>query len=285
MLLRYIHAVKEHALAVSDGSGGILQLPESNIGDEEVHALAALLRSNTSIQELNLRGNHITDDGARALAAILSGKSAIKMLDLKGNKVSKAGIKTLAEALERSEKVKHVYVHAGGKIEALGSESWTKTQTQTDSGAGRGGVVETVCVVDVRDNSPEQTSFPYGLETATSIEAQTQAFKPILMPAVTKPPSLEKLEKSHSTKGEGKKEPAKVSKKSRIKVSLFICLFMYTYLIIGSLDERRATQGFERKCLERKKRRSRYRLYEVSAESVTNQAIDAASSTSLGESS
>ena len=38
------------------GSGGVLQLPESNISDEEVHALAALLRNNTTIEELNLRG-------------------------------------------------------------------------------------------------------------------------------------------------------------------------------------------------------------------------------------
>lgn len=36
MLLRYIHAVKEHAMAVNDGTGGVLQLPESNISDEEV---------------------------------------------------------------------------------------------------------------------------------------------------------------------------------------------------------------------------------------------------------
>ena len=27
----------------------------------------------------------------------------------------------MAEALERSERVRHVYVHAGGKIEALGT--------------------------------------------------------------------------------------------------------------------------------------------------------------------
>jgi hypothetical protein len=45
----------------------VLQLPESNISDEEIHALAALLRNNTNIEELNLRGNIITDDGARAL--------------------------------------------------------------------------------------------------------------------------------------------------------------------------------------------------------------------------
>lgn len=45
-----------HALSVNGGTGGVLQLPESNITDEEIHALAALLRNNTSIDELNLRG-------------------------------------------------------------------------------------------------------------------------------------------------------------------------------------------------------------------------------------
>ena len=51
--------------------GGALQLLESNISDEEVHALSAFLRNNTNIDELNLRGNNITDDGARALGRCL----------------------------------------------------------------------------------------------------------------------------------------------------------------------------------------------------------------------
>eukprot|EP01034_Spumella_vulgaris_P025554 gene25554-32024_t len=101
-------------MAVNEGTGGVLQLPESNITDEEIHALAALLRNNTSIEELNLRGNNITDDGARALGAVLAGRSGLRLVDLRGNKI--------AEALERSERVRHVYVHAGGKIEALGAQ-------------------------------------------------------------------------------------------------------------------------------------------------------------------
>ncbi len=220
MLLRYIHAVKEHALSVNDGSGGVLQLPESNLTDEEVHALVALLRNNTSIQELNLRGNHITDDGARALAAILAGKSGVKLLDIKGNKVSKAGIKTLAEALERSEKVKHVYVHAGGKIEALGAESWAQ---KSSDAFGKGGVVETVCVVDVRDNNPEQSSFPYLLETAVTASLDTTTgFHPTNLTAMSKPPSLEKLEDGRLSNHNDSKKELKAAKKSRAKVRYFI---------------------------------------------------------------
>lgn len=182
MLLRYIHAVKEHSMAIGDGAGGVLQLPESNITDEEVHALAALLRNNTNIDELNLRGNNITDDGARALGAVLSGRSSLRLVDLRGNKIGKGAIRILAEALERSERVRHVYVHAGGKIEALGTGRWAGARTVEGSGGGTGAgastagskdsfqddpklmvAVETVCVVDVRDNNPQSTIPPYEL--------------------------------------------------------------------------------------------------------------------------
>lgn len=35
------------------------KLPESGVTDEEVHAIAALLRGNSTIAELNLRGNEV----------------------------------------------------------------------------------------------------------------------------------------------------------------------------------------------------------------------------------
>jgi hypothetical protein len=158
-----------------------LQLPESNISDEEVHALAALLRNNMSIDELNLRGNNISDDGARALAAVLSGRSGLRLVDLRGNKIGKSAIRIIAEALERSERVRHVYVHAGGKIEALGTGKWAKTRTTTtlsktdmsmdderDDGnsAKQTMNVETVCVVDIRDNTPAKSAMPFDPEMA-----------------------------------------------------------------------------------------------------------------------
>mmetsp|Transcript_8817 Transcript_8817/g.8720 ORF Transcript_8817/g.8720 Transcript_8817/m.8720 type:complete len:900 (+) Transcript_8817:244-2943(+) len=169
MLLRYIHSVKEQASSSSDGAGGVLNLPESNISDEEIHALAALLRNNTNIEELNLRGNIITDDGARALGAVLAGKSALRLIDLRGNRIGKGAIRILAEALERSERVRHVYVHAGGKIEALGTNP---DRLGVTGGTGTGvttdpvnTAVETVCVVDVRDNTPSEASQAFELMT------------------------------------------------------------------------------------------------------------------------
>merc|ERR1711865_473903 len=59
---------------------------------------------------------------------------------------------------ERSERVRHVYVHAGGKIEALGTGQWAASREESDEVdlAGTSMVtVETVCVVDVRDNTTE----------------------------------------------------------------------------------------------------------------------------------
>ena len=176
MLLRYIHAVKEHAMALNEGTGGVLQLPESNISDEEVHALAALLRNNTNIDELNLRGNNISDDGARALGAVLAGRSSLRSIDLRGNKIGKGAIRIIAEALERSERVRHVYVHAGGKIEALGAGRWANPrETGPEESDSKVMVtVETVCVVDIRDNNPEDHAQNYEL-TLLEPEGGTKA--------------------------------------------------------------------------------------------------------------
>lgn len=214
MLLRYIHAVKEHAMSVNDGTGGVLQLPESNITDEEIHALAALLRNNTSIDELNLRGNSITDDGARALGAVLAGKSGLRLVDLRGNKIGKGAIRILAEALERSERVRHVYVHAGGKIEALGAGRWANPRGAEKTENIAPGTVETVCVVDIRDNNPENTSFPYELNkigNSTSNNQTNGSYKPIDMLQTTGVPGKELVRSSSPNPNQQK------SKKSIVK--------------------------------------------------------------------
>ncbi|CAN0555650.1 unnamed protein product, partial [Ectocarpus sp. 8 AP-2014] len=65
------------------------KLPESGVTDEEVHAIAALLRGNSTIAELNLRGNEITDEGASALGAVLAGRMGLRSVDLRSNRISK----------------------------------------------------------------------------------------------------------------------------------------------------------------------------------------------------
>ena len=122
---------------------------QSSLGDEEVHVVASMLRDNVTIEELQFRRNYISDDGARAIAAVLADRSALKLIDLRENHVSMIGIKAIADALERSKRVRHVFVHPGGKIEAFGSSETIDGSESTTL------AVSTVCIVDVRDNIPK----------------------------------------------------------------------------------------------------------------------------------
>ena len=119
------------------------------MGDEEAHVVAAMLRNNITIEQLQFRNNNIGDDGARAIAAVLAERSALKLVDLRENHISIIGVKTIADALERSERIHKVMVHPGGKIEAFGaSESIDQSESTELS-------VKTVCIVDLRDNQPK----------------------------------------------------------------------------------------------------------------------------------
>lgn len=206
-LLRYVHAVKA-AASMGDGGdnrereevgspgAGRLQLPEAGLTDEEVHAIAAMLRGNTTIVELNLRGNLITDEGARAIAAVLNGRTALRTVDLRGNRVGRPGLRAIAEALERSERVRHVYVHAGGKIEALGTGAGGGApKSHSDDLVGGGGdagpmvTVETVCVVDIRENNPPEDILGNRIEVADKGGVRVDVgkaspFNPNLLPGV-----------------------------------------------------------------------------------------------------
>lgn len=138
---------------------------------------------------------------------MLGGRSGIRTLDLRGNRIGKLGIRAIAEALERSERVRHVYVHAGGKVEALGANRWadprlqsTTSQSQNansnatgndSAAAGSGGndlavmvTVETVCVVDCRENNP--TAVP-GLLTDgdLTVNSAQQSSSPAMLAAIT----------------------------------------------------------------------------------------------------
>ena len=96
-------------------------LSENKIGDEEIHALVAVLSSNDNAHVVDLKNNKITNTGCRGLAALLRTTETIEEIDLSGNMISRPGIRTLAEALENNTRVKHVFVHDNGKIEALGT--------------------------------------------------------------------------------------------------------------------------------------------------------------------
>jgi hypothetical protein len=128
------------------------------LGDEEVHAICAMLRENQTIIELNLRGNLITDEGCRALASVLSAPSTLENINLRNNRITRKGIKLIVEALERSSRVRHVYVHAGGKIEAFGQdETYTDRcileEEPSSAKPPPKKKVNTICIIDIRDNS------------------------------------------------------------------------------------------------------------------------------------
>ena len=114
------------------------------MGDEEIHAIAAMLHNNVTMEELQFRRNNISDDGARALAAVLAERSSLKFIDLRENHVSIVGVKAIADALERSARIHKVLVHPGGKIEAFGaSETISELESTT-----------LVCIVDLSENQP-----------------------------------------------------------------------------------------------------------------------------------
>ena len=74
------------------------------------------------------------------------------------NKISNNGVRALAEALERCPRVRHVYVHAGNKIEALGTEMTSEEQDEEEEEEGtttKTMAVTTICAVDARNNNPE----------------------------------------------------------------------------------------------------------------------------------
>ena len=133
------------------------------MGDEEAHAISAMLKGNQTIAELNLKGNLITDEGCRAISSILSAPSVLEFVDLSYNHISRNGIKIIVEALERSQRVQRVFVHAGGKVEALG---------QTDD---KDNPTDTVCIVDLRNNSKsERKEGEFGVPSHVEMEVMNE---------------------------------------------------------------------------------------------------------------
>ena len=63
-------------------------LSENKIGDEEIHALVAVLSSNDNAHVVDLKNNKITNTGCRGLAALLRTTETIEEIDLSGNMIS-----------------------------------------------------------------------------------------------------------------------------------------------------------------------------------------------------
>jgi myosin protein heavy chain len=142
---------EDYRLEVGTVGAGRVHLPESGLVDEDAYAIASILRNNITIEEIQLRRNKIGDDGARAIASILAENCALKFIDLRENRISTMGTKAIADALGRSERIKKVFVHPGGKIEAFGVSS---SSLDVDEST----FFTSICLVDVRDNHPPPKS-------------------------------------------------------------------------------------------------------------------------------
>ncbi len=68
--------------------------------DEDIKILSEALKTNTSLQSLELSMNDITDDGALHLANALKTHKTLKVLNLSDNKITDIGAQHLANALE-----------------------------------------------------------------------------------------------------------------------------------------------------------------------------------------
>src|SRR6185312_5439126 len=84
----------------SNSSLNSLNLQENQIGATGAMALAKALESNSSLISLNLWNNQIGDTGATALAKALESKSSLTSLNLRGNQIGDKGATALAKVLE-----------------------------------------------------------------------------------------------------------------------------------------------------------------------------------------
>lgn len=172
----------------------VVQLADSGVGDEEIHALVAVINGHDIIANLDIRRNGITDVGARALAALARGSKAIVNIDLRENYVGRSGIRYIAEALEQNKRCSHVYVHGNGKIEGLGpvvEDGAENEEVLSPDGKMKlnhnfaTSAVDTIIVIDLRDQKKR---------------SEPTAIKPIEM-ATEKGPLAQRIRELEQTMG------------------------------------------------------------------------------------
>ena len=75
-----------------------------------VIALAELLKSNTTITDLNLNENNLKDVGAKAIAEALKVNTTLKVLDLSLNYIGDEGAQALAEAIDANSTLEQLSI-------------------------------------------------------------------------------------------------------------------------------------------------------------------------------
>ncbi len=99
-------------LKISLGYNGIRKLCLSwcHLGNEGALVIAEMLKSNSTLLVINLKGNAIEDDGALAIAEVLKLNSTLQKIDLKYNWIRVKGGLAIAEAMEFNSSLEEIFL-------------------------------------------------------------------------------------------------------------------------------------------------------------------------------
>jgi Ran GTPase-activating protein (RanGAP) involved in mRNA processing and transport len=104
-----------------------LDLSSKGLGVDGGLILAALIKDNTSVQQLHAQNNGLGPEGAKSFRRLLEDNSSLTLLDVSGNNMGAEGAASLAEGLKANQSVQQLHVNsnalgqAGGEafVEAL----------------------------------------------------------------------------------------------------------------------------------------------------------------------
>ena len=133
-------------------------------GDAGAAAIAEALKTNTTLERLELSGNAVDADGAAALADALASSTSLKILNLSDNYIGAAGALSLASALRQNQSLVELRARAnelgdegvGAICEALAARGEESLPTESEGGgsssssSSSGGGIR---VVDFGNNS------------------------------------------------------------------------------------------------------------------------------------
>lgn len=183
LLLRYItDKLEKFSVKYNEATSGKiinLNLRNFDIEEEECHVITAALKSfNPLIKQgkmykrinlkIDLSDNLIDDDGLKAFFPLINNikqASDIKfdLLDLNGNLITAQGVEYIAEILrQKNDVIRHVHIHAAGKIEALGAKVVNAREIKVDTvfviDCGRKGLIDKKASISSINTSTITTS-------------------------------------------------------------------------------------------------------------------------------
>ena len=107
-----------HALANNRTIKNLVWCFSSSIGNKEAIAVAAILKQNSTIEEVCLSYNDIGEEGAKAIADALKENPSLRELYIGGNKIGDEGAKAIAEALKENASLRELDI----ELNSIGEE-------------------------------------------------------------------------------------------------------------------------------------------------------------------